>query len=178
MPFVFLSIGWAVSVHAVTAFLYQGLGGRPFWNSALLAPRFIVTAFVSGPAFVILMMEGLRRITKFKIGIGPTITLLQVLRVTIVANLFMFGSEVFTALYGGGAHAASAEYLLFGVHGHNGLVPWIWTAICFNLIAVTMLMLPYARTHPWVRTVACMAAFEASTWSMRRPRSALQATLW
>jgi len=35
IPFVFIAIVWAISIHTVTAFLYVGLGGRPFWNSAI-----------------------------------------------------------------------------------------------------------------------------------------------
>ena len=60
MPAVFLSIVWAISIHTVTAFLYCGLGGRPFWNTALLAPRFLASAFVSGPAFIIVAIQIIR----------------------------------------------------------------------------------------------------------------------
>ena len=51
IPFVFVAIVWAISIHTVTAFLYVGLGGRPFWNSAIIAPRFLASAFAAGPAF-------------------------------------------------------------------------------------------------------------------------------
>ncbi|MCJ7755409.1 MAG: polysulfide reductase NrfD, partial [Thermoanaerobaculales bacterium] len=39
-PVILLSIPWAVSIHTVTAFLYSGLAARPFWLTAILAPRF------------------------------------------------------------------------------------------------------------------------------------------
>jgi Ni/Fe-hydrogenase subunit HybB-like protein len=68
VPFVFLSIIWAISIHTVTAFLYAGLGGRPFWNSALLAPRFLASAFVTGPAFIVLSLQLVRRFTRLQ---GP-----------------------------------------------------------------------------------------------------------
>ena len=51
-PFVFLSIFWAFSIHMVTAFLYQGLPARPFWNNPLLGPRFLASAFAAGPALI------------------------------------------------------------------------------------------------------------------------------
>ena len=38
-PVILLSIPWAVSIHTVTAFLYNGLPGRSFWLTAILAPR-------------------------------------------------------------------------------------------------------------------------------------------
>ena len=163
LPFVFVSIAWAVSIHSVTAFLYSGLGGRPFWNSALLAPRFIVTAFVSGPAFVILLLQIVRRTTSFRIGDGPLRTLASVMRVTVLVNLFMLLSELFTAFYAGGAHATSVGYLFFGLHGKHALVPWIWTAVLLNVASAVVLHLPASRRSPTALNIACGAAF-AGIW--------------
>ena len=140
IPFVMLSIVWAVSIHTVTAFLYAGLGGRPFWNSALLAPRFIASAFVVGPAFVIIALQILRRMTRFPVSQGALELLMQILRISTIFNLFMLGSELFTEFYTGGNHTASAHYLWFGLHGHNGLVPWIWLALALNLSAAVLLL--------------------------------------
>jgi molybdopterin-containing oxidoreductase family membrane subunit len=160
VPFVFLSIFWAISIHSVTAFLYSGLGGRTFWNSALLAPRFIASAFITGPAFVILLLQGLRYFGNLHIGDGPLETLKKVLRVTGLVNLFMLVSEVFTSLYTGGHHAAAVEYLLFGAHGRSGLVPWIWTAIALNVSSVAFLYAPErsSKSHIWLNA-ACVCAF-------------------
>jgi molybdopterin-containing oxidoreductase family membrane subunit len=159
LPFVFLSIAWAISIHTVTAFLYSGLGGRPFWNSALLAPRFIASAFITGPAFVIVLLQLVARLTPFKIGDGPLKTLSSVMRVTVPVNLFMMVSELFTALYTGGVHAASARYLFLGLHGRHALVPWIWTAIVLNLVSALLLYLPQSRRNRVVLDLACVAAF-------------------
>jgi Ni/Fe-hydrogenase subunit HybB-like protein len=60
LPFVFTAIVWAISIHTVTAFLYVGLGGRPFWNSSIVGPRFLASAFTAGPAFVILALQVVR----------------------------------------------------------------------------------------------------------------------
>lgn len=163
LPFVFVSIAWAISIHSVTAFLYSGLGGRPFWNSALLAPRFIVTAFVSGPAFVIGLLTVLHRLGVFAESKGPIRTLTHVMRVTIAVNLFMLGSELFTALYTGGSHATAVKYLFFGSHGHHGLVPWIWTAVALNVSSLVLLF-AHKQTgeQRWLH-LACVAAF-AGVW--------------
>ncbi len=120
VPFVFLSIVWAISIHTVTAFLYCGLGGRPFWNTALLAPRFLASAFVSGPAFIILVMRILRIIGGYAAPPGPGRTLIQIIRVAMSINLLMLASELFTLFYTGGEHGESAQYLFFGLHGHHG----------------------------------------------------------
>ncbi|MGB7345552.1 MAG: NrfD/PsrC family molybdoenzyme membrane anchor subunit [Pirellulaceae bacterium] len=156
VPFVFLSIVWAISIHTVTAFLYCGLGGRPFWNTALLAPRFLASAFVSGPAFIILVMRALRITTGYTAPPGPAKTLIQIIRVAMVINLVMLASEIFTLFYTGGAHATSAKYLFFGSHGHYGLVPWIWTAIAMNLIGAALFFLPAAMERGTIRIAACV----------------------
>ncbi len=156
VPFVFLSIIWAISIHTVTAFLYCGLGGRPFWNTALLAPRFLASAFVSGPAFIILVMRILRITTGYAAPPGPARTLIQIIRVAMTINLIMLASELFTLFYTGGAHGASAKYLFFGSHGHYGLVPWIWTAIAFNLIGTALFFMPNALERGSVRIAACV----------------------
>ncbi|MCA9290698.1 MAG: polysulfide reductase NrfD [Phycisphaerales bacterium] len=159
LPFVMLSIVWAISIHTVTAFLYCGLGGRPFWNSALLAPRFLASAFVSGPAFIIITMFALRRIARVPLPDGPIQTLVKIVRVTILINLLMVVSEVFTEFYTGGTHTSSAHYLFFGLHGFNGLVPWIWTAIACNVVAAILFLHPAALSRMWVVVLACAAAF-------------------
>jgi len=156
VPFVFLSIIWAISIHTVTAFLYCGLGGRPFWNTALLAPRFLASAFVSGPAFIILVMRIMRLTTGFTAPPGPARTLIQIIRVAMTINLVMLASELFTLFYTGGTHGASAEYLFFGSHGHYGLVPWIWTAVLFNLAGTALFFMPEALERGTIRIAACV----------------------
>lgn len=155
LPFVFLSIGWAVSIHTVTAFLYSGLGGRPFWNSAILAPRFIVSAFVTGPAFIVLTLQVIRRLTPLKVGDGALKTLLSVMKVTVVVNLFLVLSEVFTEFYTGGAHESAARYLYFGLDGHNALVPWIWSAIAMNVASAAIFLSSNIDKHLGRISVGC-----------------------
>ncbi len=163
LPFVFLSIVWAVSIHTITAFLYCGLGGRPFWNSALLAPRFLASAFVSGPAFIILALQCVRHFTGFATSDRPIRLLVNVLRVTCILNLFMVLSEVFTAFYTGGEHSGAATYLFFGSHGKHELVPWIWTAIGLNALAAAFLLCPKVMEHRWMLYTACVMTF-AGIW--------------
>lgn len=159
IPFVMVSIVWAISIHTVTAFLYSGLGGRPFWNTALLAPRFLASAFVAGPAFLIVTMFVLRRIARVDIPDRPIQLLVQIVRVTVLINLLMLASELFTEFYTGGGHTAHARYLFFGLHGHTGLVPWIWTAIVLNVVSAVLFLLPAAMRNMWVVCVACVLAF-------------------
>jgi molybdopterin-containing oxidoreductase family membrane subunit len=163
VPFVFLSIVWAISIHTVTAFLYSGLGGRPMWNSALLAPRFLTSAFVSGPAFLIVAMHLGERFAGLKLTGRPVQVLTSILKVTVLLNLFMLASELFTEFYGGGAHSASAHYLFAGLHGHHALVPWIWTAVGLNLASAALLYLGPVRERAGSLLLACAMSF-AGVW--------------
>lgn len=163
LPVVFLSIVWAISIHTVTAFLYSGLGGRPFWNSALLAPRFLASAFVTGPAFIVLTLQLVKRFTTFPVPEGALATLVKILRVTVLLNLFMVIAELFTEFYTGSSHAASARYLWFGLHGHHELVPWIWTAVALNVGAAVVLLSPPLTRNRRILNAALVSTF-AGVW--------------
>jgi molybdopterin-containing oxidoreductase family membrane subunit len=162
VPFVFIAIVWAVSIHTVTAFLYVGLGGRPFWNSAIIAPRFLASAFAAGPAFIILTLQIVRHYTAHKVTDDALLTLRRIVQVAMIINIFLLGCELFTEFYTDSAHVASAQYLYLGLHGRHALVPWIWTAIVCGAVATILLVLPASRgLH--VLNVACVLAI-AGIW--------------
>jgi Ni/Fe-hydrogenase subunit HybB-like protein len=306
IPFVFIAIVWAVSIHTVTAFLYVGLGGRPFWNSSIVGPRFLASAFTAGPALIILAMQVVRRVTsssspgaglpgaagppaerskrrpatledlallsgrlpemasvpgeirqrvlptaevlevppgdallrqgetgdraffilrgsvvvvreeggRFRVtrtaGPGEQVgeisalhatprvatamaeepslvlslsadalrllmkspqvnkivrsrmserllitdralmTLRSIVQVSMLINVFLLVNEVFKEFYSGNLHDASSKYLFVGLDHHHALVPWIWTAIAFNLVAMVLLVLPVSRSLKWL----------------------------
>jgi len=150
IPFVFVAIVWAVSIHTVTAFLYVGLGGRPFWNSSIVGPRFLASAFTAGPAMIILALQIIRRITEYRITDKALLTLRSIVQVSMLINVFLLVNEVFKEFYSGNLHVASSRYLFLGLHGYHALVPWIWTAIAFNLTAMFLLVLPLSRSLKWL----------------------------
>ena len=150
IPFVFVAIVWAVSIHTVTAFLYVGLGGRPFWNSAIVGPRFLASAFTAGPALIILALQIIRRITEYHITDKALLTLRSIVQVSMLINVFLLVNEVFKEFYSGDLHSESSKYLFLGLHGYHALVPWIWTAIVFNLVAMFLLVLPLSRSLKWL----------------------------
>ncbi len=156
MPFVFLAIFWAISIHTVTAFLYVGLGGRPFWNAAIIAPRFLASAFAAGPAFIILTLQVIRRFTDYSVPDEALALLRRIVTVALTINAFLLGCELFTEFYTQSAHGVSAHYLFFGLHGHRALVPWIWSAIALNTVALIILYTPVVNSFRWLN-VACVA---------------------
>jgi len=160
VPFVFVAIVWAVSIHTVTAFLYVGLGGRPFWNSAIIAPRFLASAFAAGPAFIILTLQVVRRCTRHRVSDDALLALRGIVQVAMLINIFLLVCEVFTEFYTDSRHVASARYLYFGLHGHHALVPWIWTAIGLNVLAAVLWVSPASRSLKYLN-LACVASIVA-----------------
>ena len=157
IPFVFLAIAWAVSIHTVTAFLYVGLGGRPFWNSSIVGPRFLASAFTAGPSLIILALQVIRRVTDYQIHDRALLTLRSIVQVSMLINVFLLVNEIFKEFYTRTSHVASSQYLYFGLHGYHALVPWIWTAIAFNLVSMALLVLPLSKSLRYLN-VACVLA--------------------
>jgi Ni/Fe-hydrogenase subunit HybB-like protein len=156
IPFVLLSIVWALSIHTVTAFLYVGLVGRPFWNAAIVAPRFLGSAFTAGPGLMIVSFQIIRQISGYHISDKILHLLRQIVTVSLLINLFLFGCEVFKEFYSDSLHVSSITYLFFGLHGHNALVPWIWTAVVMELMAAIILLVPrLAMRMAWLNA-ACI----------------------
>lgn len=158
-PFVLLAIVWAISIHTVTAFLFASSSARPFWNIALLAPRFIATAFVSGPALIILVLQLLKRFTRYPVPETVIDTLALIMTVALQISLFFVGAELFTDFYNEGSHAASVRYLYFGLDGLNSLQSIIWTALAMNIVAVLILSIHPLRRRRWLLNIACLLAF-------------------
>jgi molybdopterin-containing oxidoreductase family membrane subunit len=158
-PFVFISIFWAFSIHLVTAFLFEGLPARPFWNNPLMGPRFLASAFAAGPALMTVVLVIIHTTTTFKIETETFNKLRRIIVVAAIINLIMLFSEIFKEFYLPTHHSLPAVYLYFGLKGHNALVPWIWTAIGMNIIATLTLAINPGRNNPMVLFPACILLF-------------------
>lgn len=161
VPGALISVFWAVGIHLVTAFLYQGLQARPFWNNALLGPRFLASAFAAGPALIIVVLAFIRTYTKFKIEDKTLQKLAMVVAVAAQINLIMLISELFKEFYAPTHHSESAYYLFFGLHGKTALLPWIWTSISLNVIATIILTFHKLRNNFKILFFACVILFVA-----------------
>jgi molybdopterin-containing oxidoreductase family membrane subunit len=156
VPFVVISIAWAISIHTVTAFLYVGLVGRPFWNAAIVAPRFLGSAFTVGPAILILTFQVLARVSEFRVADRAIEFLRHVVTASLLINLFLLACEVFKEFYSGGLHNASARYLFMGLRGHRLLVPWIWSAIAMEGFSGVVLVVPLLARRRALLNAACV----------------------
>jgi Ni/Fe-hydrogenase subunit HybB-like protein len=157
-PVVYLSIPWAVSIHTVTAFLYAGLASRPFWLTAILAPRFLASAFASGPSLLILLALLVRRVSRFDPGREAVATLGQIVTYAMSVNVFFVGLELFTALYSDiPEHVEHFTYLYLGLHGHAVLAPWMWASLALAGLSLVLLLVPRLRRNETLLAVAAVA---------------------
>jgi molybdopterin-containing oxidoreductase family membrane subunit len=159
-PLIYLSIAWAPSIHTVTAFLYAGLPGRHFWLSAIMAARFLASAFAGGPALLIILALIVRKYTKFDPGKEAIQSLGKIVTYCMLINVFFLGLEFFTAFYSQiPGHMHSFVYLYTGLHGHSQLVPVMWLSSILAAVAVVMLVFPQIRKNESLLAIACIATF-------------------
>ena len=159
-PFIYISIPWAVSIHTVTAFLYAGLPGRHFWLTAILAPRFLASAFAGGPALLILLCLIIKRVSKFDPGKEAIQKLVTIVAYAALINLFFVLLEFFTSFYSNiPGHMHTLDYLFFGLEGHDQLVPWMRVSTIFGVISIIMLLVPATRKREDTLAVACILLF-------------------
>jgi molybdopterin-containing oxidoreductase family membrane subunit len=159
-PLIYLSIPWAISIHTVTAFLYAGLPGRGFWLSAIMAPRFLGSAFAAGPSLLILICLFLRKYTKFDAGWEAIQTLSKIVTYAMIISVFFILCELFTVYYSQiPEHMNHFTYLFTGLHGHSNLMPWMWIAVVLGLLAVALLINPKTRNSETALPIACVCVF-------------------
>ena len=158
----YIAIPLAISIHTVTAFLIAGLPGRMYWLTAIMAARFLASAFAAGPALLIVICFIMRRFTTFKASNKAIDTLAKIVCYAMIANVFFFVLEIFTAFYSNiPSHMASLEYLFFGLDGSGQLVPFMWTAVVLAFLGLFLLLVPKLRRNHKTLVVALLAVFFA-----------------
>ncbi len=163
-PLIYLSIPWAISIHTVTAFLYAGLPGRHFWLSAIMAARFLASAFAGGPALLIILALIVRKFTKFDPGKEAIQAIGKIVTYAMIANVFFLLLEIFTAAYSSiPGHTHPFKYLYFGLEGHARLVPLMWASSILAIVSIVLLVFPSIRKNESMLALACIALF-VSLW--------------
>ena len=162
--FVYISIPFAISIHTVTAMLYCGLPGRHFWLSAIIAPRFLASAFAAGPALILFISLILKRVANFDAGKEATNKMVTIIIYAALVNVFFVGLEFFVGYYSNiPGHIHSLQYLFFGLehHGHvyNNLVPLMWGFVVFTVVGITLMAIPYTRKNDLWLAIGSAALF-------------------
>ena len=161
---ILLSIPWAISIHTVTAFIFSGLAGRSYFMTAILAPRFLASAFTSGSALLILLVLLLRRLGVFDVGPEAVPKLTGIVTYCMLVNVFFIVVELFTAFYSRiPEETVSFKYLFVGLDGTTNWVPVMWLSILLAVASLVVFLVPRWRTHPRLLPLACAFAF-VSVW--------------
>jgi molybdopterin-containing oxidoreductase family membrane subunit len=159
VPLMLFSIPAAVSIHTVTAFVYNGMAARPFWNASILAPRFLASAFCSGPAIMLILFQILRRTTTIEIKNEAIWKIAELMAYAMFINLFLFGAEIFKEYYSSTHHLIHTQYLYSGVEGHRALVPFAWVSILFSVIAFVLFLVPSTRKNFVTLNLGCLLIY-------------------
>ncbi len=159
-PLIILSIPWAISIHTVTAFIYAGLPGRGFWLTAIMAPRFLASAFASGPALLILFCLFLKRFTRFDAGHKAIQTLATIVAYALATSIFFVLVELFTAFYSQiPGHMHHMTYLFAGLEGHTTIARWMTLSALTAVGALLLLLIPETRKSEPLLALACLGVF-------------------
>jgi Ni/Fe-hydrogenase subunit HybB-like protein len=159
VPLVLLSIPMAVGIHTVTAFLYNGLAARPYWNASILAPQFLASAFCSGPAILLFVLQLLRHFTRFEIDDEAIWKIAELMAYAMFLNLFLHGAEAFKEYYSATEHLLYTRYWYQGLGAHRTLVPYAWSAVALNVIAFALFIVPAARRNWVTLNLGCLATY-------------------
>jgi len=152
----YVSIPWAVSIHTVTAFLYAGLPGRGYWLTAIMAPRFLSSAFAAGPSLLILLCLLVRKYSKFDPGKEQIQSLAKVVTYATLINVFFFFCEIFTVFYSQiPDHMLHFKYLFAGIGDKARLVPFMWFSIVGMTVTAILLTNPKLRRNENTLAALC-----------------------
>ncbi len=161
VPLVLFSIPAAVGIHTVTAFLYAGIPARPYWNAAILAPRFLCSAFCSGPAVMVVLFQILQRTTSIPIKDAAIQKIAELMAYAMFLNLFLLGAEIFKEYYSGTEHLIHLQYLFSGVRGHHALVPYAWAFVLCGMTAFLLFLFPATRRNVVTLNLGCLLIYSS-----------------
>ncbi len=159
IPMVLFSIPAAIGIHTVTAFLYNGMAARPYWNASILAPQFLASAFCSGPAILLFVLQLLRRFTRFQIQDQALYKIAELMAYAMFLNLFLHGAEAFKEYYSDTQHLLYTRYWYSGLGTHTTLVPFAWSAVALNVLAFGLFIIPSLRRNPWLLNLGAFATY-------------------
>jgi Ni/Fe-hydrogenase subunit HybB-like protein len=156
VPLVLVSIPLAVAVHTVTAFLFAGMAARPYWNASILAPRFLASAFASGPAVLIVLFQILRRTMDFPVKEEAIWKVAELMAYAMFVNLFLLGAELYREFYSATEHLRFTAHVWTGLGEHRALVPFAWAGLACSVAAFLLLLVPATRRRLATLNAGCV----------------------
>jgi len=156
MALMYTSIPAAISIHAVTAFIFNVLPARPYWNSAILVPRFISTALCAGPAIMILAFKVLRKVADIDIKDEALFKIAEIMTIVLFVSLLLFLAEVVTEFRSATLHTVHIMFYFKGLKGNMEIVRWAWFGAVCTITAFFLLLVPKTRKGHITLNLACL----------------------
>lgn len=133
----YLSLPIALLVHSITAWIFGLQVGRPFWDTALMAPIFISSAIVSGLGILLIIAylgrkSGIPGLDKDNVDI-----LVKLLVGFIFLDLFLFFCELFTLAYAGNTPAAEAAFMIMT----GKFAPLLWFELIVGMVVPLLILI-------------------------------------
>ena len=153
---VIISIPAAISIHTTTAFIFNVLPARPYWNSAILVPRFITTALCAGPALMLIAFQVLRKVTSVTIKDDALFRIVEIVTIVMIVNLFLLFAEVVTEYRSATHHSIHIMYYFEGINGSVGLRAWAWSGVACSIVGLFLFTFRHTRRNFTAINVGCV----------------------
>lgn len=175
VPFMIIASPFAIGIHTVTAFISQALVARPYWNSPLLAPRYVATAFASGPAILMLVLVLAEKYIKgFKVDDDVYRKTMLVMVGALIIGLYFTFSEAHEVFWYTTEPLKKAQFeeAFYGYHlGYLPVMMMLWIGL--GAAAVILALIPKVR-NTWpgrllIAVITIIAVINEKTMSILVP---------
>lgn len=120
----FVGLPAAFALHSITAWIFGLQISHTFWNTALMAPLFVVSAILSGTALIAIILGLMRTFGKLDVEAATWRKLGGLIAISLALDLFFMFSEYLTVLWAGvPSEVATLRMVLPG--GEFSLVFWL-----------------------------------------------------
>jgi molybdopterin-containing oxidoreductase family membrane subunit len=140
-----LGLPAAFALHSITAWIFGVQISRPYWNSALMAPMFVVSAILCGSSLIALIAALLQRFAGFRFESSTWRALATMMAASLAIDLYFVFCEYVTVLWGVVPREMIPYRMLMpdGKFGALTAIEWIVGGVA----PFVLLVLPAARAR-------------------------------
>jgi molybdopterin-containing oxidoreductase family membrane subunit len=137
----------AFALHSITAWIFGLQISRAFWNTALMAPLFVVSAIACGTALIALIAAVLQRWEGVTFEEGTWRKLSALMAVSLAVDLFFVFCEYITVLWGNVPREVVALKVILPGGQFTSLFWLEW--VVGGIVPFVLLVVPRSRDRVW-----------------------------